>query len=178
MARRWADVAELIATQGLKGRFVARSVRGLPFLLHEGMRVSFVPPTLDGPRHVRVKSVQHTGQGDYLVEFKGVKGRDDAELVVGSHCLVSCDELPDGFDGMGAAATDRLVGYEVFDAIAGHIGTVVDITPMPTQDLLVIKRAEGEGEALVPFVDEFLVECDDAARELHLDLPSGLLDLA
>ena len=48
MARRWADVAELIATQGLKGRLVARSVRGLPFLLHEGLTVHFVPPTLDG----------------------------------------------------------------------------------------------------------------------------------
>ena len=61
MARRWADVAELIATQGLKGRLVARSVRGLPFLLSEGSAVFFVPPTLDGPRCARVRSVQHLG---------------------------------------------------------------------------------------------------------------------
>ena len=192
MARRWADVAELIATQGLKGRFVARPVRGLPFLLNEGMHVSFIPPTLDGPRHVRVKRVQHQGSEEYLVEFSGVKNRDAAELVVGSHCLVSCDELPEDFETMGLSAAELLMGYEVQDVSSGVVGYVRNVESLPMQDLLVVvcpyeeldedagedwlETLEGD-EGLIPFVEDFIVEVDQEEGVLVMDLPAGLLDL-
>lgn len=196
MARRWADVAELIATQGLKGRFVARSVRNLPFLLNEGMHVSFIPPTLDGPRHVRVKSVQHQGNDEYLVEFSGVKNRDSAELIVGSHCLVSCDELPEDYERMGLSEAELLKGFAVYDEKLGYVGVVKDVDLMPMQDLLVVvrdgadqrlldfedddenwlERLEGE-EVLIPFVEEFLIDIDEEELVLLMDLPTGLLDI-
>lgn len=174
MARRWADVAELIATQGLKGRFVARPVHGLPFLLDEGMPVSFVPPTLEGPRHVRVKSVQHCGSNEYLVEFSGVKNLDTAERIVGSHCLVALEDLPDNFDMLSANLADYLDGFEVRDVRQGLIGIVVDVEAMPTQDLLVVRTPDG-AEALVPFVDDLIVELNPEEGFVSMDLPGGLL---
>ena len=175
MTRRWADVAELIATQGLKGRFVARSVRGLPFLLEEGMKVDFVPPTLNGPRHVRVVSVQHTGADDYLVAFSQVEDRDTAESLVGSHCLLSREQLPDDFDDLLRADATHVSGYTAVDEELGMLGPIVDVREMPMQDLLVVER-EGE-EVLIPFVDEFVVDVDEDEGIVRLRVPQSLLSL-
>ena len=174
MTRRWADVAELIATQGLKGRLVARSVRGLPFLLHEGITVHFVPPTLDGPRTASVRSVQHLGSQEYAVQFSGVSKRDTAELLTGSHCLVARADLPDDFEDIVRSSAEYLSGFLVVDEVLGDIGTISDVREMPAQDLLVV-TAPG-GEVLVPFVEDFIVEFDDAERVLYMDLPDGLVD--
>lgn len=176
MARRWADVAELIATQGLKGRLVARSVRGLPFLLSEGSAVHFVPPTLDGPRRARVRSVQHLGSDEYAVEFDKVRDRDTAELLTGSHCLLAYDDLPDDFDDILHANAEYLEGFLVVDRTLGEIGRIADVREMPTQELLIVESAAGE--VMIPLVDEFVLEFDDDARVLTMDLPRGLADSA
>lgn len=175
MTRRWADVAELIATQGLKGRFVARSVHGLPFLLEEGMEVDFVPPTFDGPRHVRVASVQHTGDEEYLVSFSKVTDRDTAEPLVGSHCLVSYDQLPEDFEELLRADSGHVSGYRVVDEALGMLGPVVEVREMPTQDLLVVER-NGE-DVLIPFVDEFIVDINEDEGIVRVNLPAGLVEL-
>ncbi len=174
MARRWADVAELIATQGLKGRFVARAVRGLPFLLSEGSAVYFVPPTLDGPRKARVRSVQHLGSDEYAVEFDCVKDRDTAELLAGSHCLVARADLPENFEDIVRSSAEYLAGFVVVDETLGEIGSIVDVREMPTQDLLIVEGPYGE--SMIPFVEEFLVEFDDVERVVYMDLPNGLID--
>lgn len=174
MARRWADVAELVATQGLKGRLVARSVRDLPFLLEEGMPVHFVPPTLDAPRQARVVSVQHLGGYDYLVEFDAVSNRDAAESLAGSHCLVDREFLPPDFEEL-LRGVQGAVGFSVHDEAIGLVGQVVGVREMPMQDLLVVAR-EGE-EVLIPFVDEFVLDIDEDARIVRMSLPAGLVEL-
>ena len=174
MTRRWADVAELIATQGLKGRLVARSVRGLPFLLHEGLTVHFVPPTLDGPRSACVRSVQHLGSEEYAVQFGGVSKRDTAELLTGSRCLVARTDLPQDFEDIIRSSAEYLSGFLVVDELLGEIGAISDVQEMPTQDLLVV--AAPGGEVLVPFVEDFIVEFDDTERIVYMDLPDGLVE--
>lgn len=175
MTRRWADVAELIATQGLKGRFVARSVRGLPFLLEEDMEVFFVPPTLDGPRSARIRAMQHAGSEEYLVDFGEVRDRDTAELLVGSHCLVSRAQLPDDFEDLLRSDASQVGGYRVIDENLGLLGPVVDVLEMPTQDLLSVDH-HGE-EVLIPFVDEFVVRVDEESGVVYVNVPASLVSL-
>ena len=49
-------------------------------------------------------------------------------------------------------------------------------SPSATQPLLTVRRAEG-GEALIPLVDEFIVDVDEDGRRIDVSLPAGLLDL-
>ena len=175
MTRRWADVAELVAAQGLKGRLVARSVRGLPFLLREGMSVDFVPPTLHGPRHARVTFLQSAGGGDYLVGFNDVCSRDDAESIVGSHCLVSRELLPDNFDELQRFDSQHVRFYCVQDKNLGTLGLIIEVREMPTQDLLVVEH--NAKEILIPFVDEFVLGIDEESKVVYVNVPQGLLDL-
>ncbi len=175
MARRWIDAAELIATQGLKGRFVACSVRGLPFLLKEGMLVHFVPPTLYGPRHAYVTSVCHIGSGKYLLAFDVVQSRDEAECIVGSHCLVSRDFLPDDFDGHLHPKPQGVEGFVAQDTNLGSLGLIVEVREVPSQCLLVVDH-DG-AEILIPFVDEYVLGIDEEAKLVWVSAPQSLLNL-
>jgi 16S rRNA processing protein RimM len=47
---------------------------------------------------------------------------------------------------------------------------------MPTVELLVVRRQEGE-EVLVPFVREIVRGVDLERRELDLELPEGFLEI-
>ena len=46
---------------------------------------------------------------------------------------------------------------------------------MPTQELLVVEGIAGE--AMIPLVEDFIVDFDDDARVLTMDLPAGLVPL-
>lgn len=169
----WTIVAETVKAKVAQGGLVARSVAGLPFLLACGMEVAFVPPVLDAPRRGTVASVTDAGKGAHLVTFDSVPDADTAAALVGCKLLVRRADLPElALDERG----DTVVGYTVRSASDGVIGTVSGIIDNPGQSLLAVARADG-GEALIPIVEEFVLDVDDAARTIAVDVPSGLLEL-
>lgn len=173
--RTWIDIAELAHTKNLNGGLVARSAAGLPFLLHEGMSVALVPPVLDAPRNVVVESVQMRNDAEALVFFEEVTTAEVADALVGCHCLARRDEVDLGeFEDMNDLPSWE--GWQVFDAREGFVGTVSGIDERPYQPLLVVAR-EGRADALIPLVEDFLVNVDEEARRIDMKLASGLLDL-
>ncbi len=172
--RTWANVAELTKAKTLSGGLLARPTQGLPFLLHEGLEVAFVPPQLDTPRCARVTSVSESSKGAYLVCFDSVETIEVAERLVGCCCLVRRDELP---KEALATEADALVGFEVHDTRTGYIGIVGELTENPAHPLLSVTRAEGEEPVLIPLVDAFVETIDEECHRITTTLPEGLLDL-
>jgi 16S rRNA processing protein RimM len=64
-------------------------------------------------------------------------------------------------------------GFKVFTDAPEAIGMITGFGSNTVQDLLQIKTATGEYE--VPFVDAFVKKIDYEKKEIHLDLPFGLL---
>ena len=152
---------------------------GLPFLLEEGMEVTFVPPVLRIPRSGKVSALEEVGEGRYMVWFDCIDNRTDAEKLEGHFCLVRTSVLPEGFADQG---TLDLVGFSVVDEAGKLIGTVQGLEENPAHALLVVKRGGSsddseQDEVLIPLVDEFLVAVEEEAREIRVTLPEGLLDL-
>ncbi len=173
--RAWIDVAELAHIKNLNGGLVARCAAGLPFLLQEGMKLALVPPVLDAPRNVCVESVQMRSEYEALVFFEEVKDADVAEALVGCHCLAKRVDV-EPFLEEEYSDLPSWEGWLVFDAAEGYVGTVSYIDDRPYQPLLVVAR-EGRDEALIPLVEEFLVDVDEASRRIDMKLAPGLLDL-
>lgn len=172
--RTWRDVATLVKTRGLNGRFVARPAASLPFVLEEGMQVAFVPPQTDCPRRGVVSSVAERDDGSYEVSFDSVTDEDVARCLVGSHCLVRRSDIED-VDGDEPA--EAWVGWSVLDASGALIGEITGFEDNPAHLLMEVERPDNAGSALIPVVDEFIVQVDDDARTVVTELPAGLLDL-
>ncbi len=169
----WVRIAEFTKAKHLKGGLVARSVAGLPFLLEEGLHVAFVPPQLDVPREGVVEDVREDPKGGFVVTFDTVRDVDAAEQLVGCFCLARREDLPDDVLELQEGGIE---GYSVVDESAGLLGTAVAINEMPGQHLLEVAREDG-GTVLIPVVDEFLAGVDEEARCIHVNVPSGLLEL-
>ena len=108
-----------------------------------------------------------------LLGFEEVLDRNQAEALRGPRLVFDTDsELETDDDAwyehelIGLAAR---IGSE-------EVGKVVALTPMPAQDLLVIKTAAGE-EVLVPFVTEIVPEVDIEAGFIRLTPPGGLFEV-
>ena len=192
----WTNIAALLSAKTKEGGLSVKPTEGLPFLLTEGLEVTFVPPLLRFPRSAKVARVEHPSSDRYLVYFEGIDTRNDAELLEGHFCLVRTSDLPEGFE---LADERALVGYIVVDALRGTVGKVIRMEENPAHPLLVVLPEVGSGsaedddgkvlpeesdmtdsanrEVLIPLVDAFIRDVDEEAGILHVSLPDGLLDL-
>ena len=171
--REWADVAVLLKTKNLKGGLVVQGTAGLPFLLQVGDEVAFVPPQTDLPRRARVASVLEGDGYTAQVLFEGV-GEDEARGLVGCHCLVRRSMLADELYAEEPALWE---GWRVVDESAGEVGEVAGFAENPGQSHLLVRRADGRGELLVPVVDDIVLHVDAGERLVRVALPNGLLEL-
>ncbi len=173
--RGWVSIAYLAKPKNLNGGLVARGASGLPFVLYPGLRLAVVPPQLDAPRTLTVREASERADNEALVFFEEIADLSAAELLAGCELLAREDEV-DLSVLEDAEELPAWEGWEVHDGVAGLVGEVVEVAERATQPLLTVRRPEG-GEALIPLVDEFIVDVDEAARRIDVALPTGLLDL-
>ena len=171
--RTWKNVATLVKTKGLQGRFVVRSAAGLPFLLEEGMQVAFVPPRTDLPRTGVVDFVRPIDDDTYEVGFDSVTADTDVHGLVGCRCLVKRSAID---ESALVEAPGFWMGWNVELVSGEEVGSVVDLIENPGQSLLEIER-DHANNAFIPVVDEFIVSIDEEAKRIVVDVPAGLLDL-
>lgn len=169
----WTRVAQVVKTRNLKGSIVAHGADGLPFLLFEGLRVSFTPPTLEGPWQATVSRVQPLKEGSYEVDFEEIDSIEKAEAIAGSYCLALRADLPERTDEV---PEDDLMGYDVEDRAEGYLGTVSDIMASSVQEVLVVDGPRGQ--VMIPFVDAFIMQVDHASKRIDTCTPSGLVGLS
>lgn len=178
----WANVATIGKAKNLKGGLLVYAREGLPFLLEEGMEVTFVPPVLRLPRAGRVTSITPQSQGAHLVFFDTIDSIDLAERLQDHSCLVLKSDLPEDFD----RGLFDLVGFALLDPKATIIGRIVALEENPAHPLLVVDaNASAPQDTLdqdatfirIPLVDDFIVSVDKATETIVMDLPEGLLDL-
>lgn len=173
--RGWMSIAYLAKPKNLNGGLVARGASGLPLVLRPGLKLAVVPPQLNAPRTLTVSEATERAEGEALVFFDEVDDLSCAELLAGCELLAREDDI-DAAILRDAETLPDWEGWSVHDAEAGLVGEVAEVSERATQPLLSVRRPEG-GEALIPLVDEFIVEVDEGARRIYVALPAGLLDL-
>lgn len=112
-----------------------------------------------------------------LVRLAGVTDRDAADALRGSLFVIDSDDLPP----IGEPDTyydHQLEGLQVRTVAGENIGVVAEVLHTAAGELLSVRRPEGGGEVLVPFVGAIVtsVSLDDGS--LEIDPPDGLLDLS
>ena len=165
--RGWMSIAYLAKPKNLNGGLVARGASGLPFVLHPGLTLAVVPPQLDAPRTLTVSEVTERAENEALVFFDEVSDLSSAELLAGCELLAREEDI----DASVLEEAEALPAWEGWS-----VHEVVEVAERATQPLLTVRRAEG-GEALIPLVDEFIVDVDEDDRRIDVSLPAGLLDL-
>ena len=117
----------------------------------------------------------HSGQ--LLVAFAGITDRTAAAELTGSWLSVDSSQLP-AISDPDEFRDHELIGLSVRTPAGDPVGVVADVLHYG-QDLLVVRRADGQDEEhLVPFVKAIVPEVDVPGGVLVIDPPPGLLDQA
>ena len=116
----------------------------------------------------------HSGQ--LLVSFAGITDRTAAAELTGSWLSVDSGQLPE-LEDPDEFRDHELIGLSVRTCSGDQVGVVTGVLHYG-QDLLVVRRPDGPGEYLVPFVKAIVPEVDVRAGVLVIDPPPGLLDPA
>lgn len=107
-----------------------------------------------------------------LLKLVGVDTPDQAESLRGATVHVRADALPPL--APGEYYLSDLVGAQVFVG-SEEVGTVVEVRPYPTVDVMVIENAEGR-RFEQPIVDYWLEHVDVGRGHVRLVSKDGLVD--
>jgi 16S rRNA processing protein RimM len=153
------DVFVAVRTDDPEARFAAGSVLA-------------TDPAEVGPLTV-AQARDHSG--NLVVSFAGYSDRTAAETLRGVRLVIDSDDLPPS-DDPDEFHDHELVGLAAELGDGTRLGTVTEVVHGPAGDLLAIER-EGGGEALVPFIREFVPEVHLGAGRVVVTPPEGLLEL-
>jgi 16S rRNA processing protein RimM len=113
--------------------------------------------------------------GKLVVAFAGYPDRTAAEQLRGVRLVIDSDDL-EPLDDPDEFHDHELLDLAVVTADGTAVGTVGEVIHGPAGELLAIRRTDG-GEALVPFIREFVPTVDIRGGRIVIDPPPGLLEL-
>jgi 16S rRNA processing protein RimM len=164
-------VARIGRAHGIRGEVSVEVRTDEPELrLGPGAVVATDPPSA-GPLVIATGRV-HSGR--LMLRFEGVSDRNAAEALRGVLLIAEVDpeerpEDPEEF------YDHQLVDLCVVTRDGEQVGRIEEITHLPYQDLLVVRRPDG-GQVLIPFVSAIVPEIDLSEQRAVIDPPPGLLD--
>lgn len=166
----YRNIGKLVAVHGLQGELVLlhrlgkkTSLRGLKTLFLEEKKDEMLPWFIES---TRVK-----GEQEIFVKLEGLDTKEAARRVVQREVWLREVDF-EQFVGKGAPIS--LVGFHLLDA-GRDLGEIVEVIEQPHQ---VLCRIDLEGkEALIPVHEGTLRRVDQKKREVHVELPDGLLDV-
>lgn len=115
----------------------------------------------------RMQVREHSG--DIVAQLMGVADRDAAEALKGATVQVSRSHFP-ALDDDEFYWVD-LIGMAVDNLQGEALGTVADMMDNGAHPILRVKPAADDNaqEMLIPFVDQFVIKVDRAARKITAD---------
>jgi len=116
--------------------------------------------------------------GRLLVRFDALPDRTAVTAAQGTELFVSEEAARTALADPDFYYNSDLIGLEMIDGTSAEaLGRVTDVIEMPAQNLLEVRRAQGEGTFLVPFTAAFVNAVSLEAGTVHVTLPEGLADL-
>lgn len=159
-------------TQGRRGEVAAELHTDFPERFRERRKLFAL--AADGSRRPLDLETSWEHKGGIVLKFRGVDSISDAEQLVGSEIQIPQEERAPLKPG--AAYVADLIGCEV-TADGRELGRVEDVQFGAGDAPLLVIRAEGDKEYLVPFAEEFVRSLDVERKRLDMALPEGLLEL-
>ena len=107
------------------------------------------------------------------LKLEDIDDRDAATLISNKDIYLPLDQLPKLGDD--EYYLHELKGMMVFDKTEGEIGTVEKVMDHSSNPLIQI--IIDQNEVLIPLIDDFIEKVDKQKREIHVDLPEGLIEV-
>jgi 16S rRNA processing protein RimM len=158
-------------TQGRRGEVAVELHSDVPDRFHVGLRL-FALAQDDSRRELLIEELW-PHKGDLVLKFAGVDSISDAEILIGSELQVPQGERAQLEAGWNYVSD--LIGCTVFDA-GREIGQVEEVQ-FGTGEAPLLIVGTGSRRNEIPYAEAYLKSMDLEHRQIHMQLPEGMLDL-
>ena len=110
------------------------------------------------------------------MRLAGIADRDAADAMRGVLFVVDAADLPP-IDEPDEFYDHQLEGLLVRTSDGRDVGNVTEVLHTAGGELLAVRRDDGTGEVLVPFVAAIVTSVSLADHVIEIDPPDGLLEL-
>jgi 16S rRNA processing protein RimM len=171
----WVDefvtLGRVFKTQGRRGEVAVELHSDVPGRFREGLALSAL--ARDGGRREVLVVDFWPHKGALVLKFAGIDSMSDAETLIGCELQVPRGERAQLESGW--TYISDLVGCVVFDGVR-EVGIVKDVQLGAGEAPLLVVSA-GKEEREIPYAEVFLKRVDLAGKQIHMQLPEGLLEV-
>jgi len=168
--KHYRSIGKLVASFGLKGEIVLQHSLGKKSSL-KGLEVMFVEQKKDELLPYFIESTRIKSDTEIFIKLEGVDTKEKTFPLLQKQAWLPEEEFA---KFAGKSAPIALVGYHVVHD-GTDLGEILEIIEMPHQ--LLGRIVVNGKDALIPMHEETLLKVDKKKKEVHVQLPEGLLDI-
>ncbi len=170
MAEQYRNIGKIVAVFGLQGEVVLLHRLGKKTSL-KGLKTIFLEERADEMLPWFIESTRMKSDTEIFVKLEGLDTKEAARRVVQKEVWLAQVDFE---QFAGRSAPISMVGFRLWDGSV-DLGEILEVIEQPHQ---VLCRIDLSGkEALVPLHEQTLRRVDAKKREVHVELPEGLLDV-
>ncbi len=173
----WLIVGLITSPQGINGKIKVKSLSDFEERFTKpGIR--WIQKENEPPRVLElISGFKKPGKESFVITFKGITNRNEAEKLKGYRVLVKVDEIPKL--NKEEFHLTELINLNVKILENNKLKTIGKVINLENEknNLLVIKLQKNDRDVLVPFVKEIIPEIDIKNKFLIITPPPGLLEL-
>ena len=170
MGENYRNIGRLVAVYGLQGELVLLHRLGRKTGL-QGLKAIFLEERKDEMLPWFIQGTRVKGDEEIFVKLEGLDTKEAARRVVQKEVWVTEKDFA---QFAGKSAPISMVGYRLIDGGA-DLGEILEVIEQPHQVLCKIDLAGKE--ALIPVHAATRRPVAQEKREVHVELPDGLLDV-
>jgi 16S rRNA processing protein RimM len=170
MSNNYRNIGKLVAVFGLQGELVLLHRLGRKTSL-KGLKTLFLEERKDEMLPWFIESTRIKGEEEIFVKLEGLDSKEAARRVVQKEVWLTEADFE---QFAGKSAPISLVGYHLVQG-AEDLGEILEVIEQPHQVLCKIDL--GGKEALIPVHEGTLRKIDQKKKQVHVELPDGLLDV-
>jgi 16S rRNA processing protein RimM len=166
----YCSIGKLVATFGLGGELVLRHELGKKTALKD-LEALYIEVKRDELLPYFITTARAKNEEEIFLKLEGIDTKEAAQKIVQKQVWL---EESDFHQYAGKSAPISLLGYHIIDN-GTDIGEILEVIEQPHQ---VLARIDLDGkEALIPIHQQTLLNIDKSKKQVHMELPDGLLDV-
>lgn len=168
--KNYLSIGKFVATFGYKGELVLQHHLGKKTSLKD-LEAIFVEDRKDVMLPYFIEAARIKNEQEIYIKLEGINAKESAQKLVQKQLWLKEEDF---HKYAGKKAPISLLGFHVIDN-GTDLGEITEVIEQPHQLLC---RIEKEGkEILIPLHEDTLQKMDNKKKQVHVNLPDGLLDI-
>lgn len=168
--KNYHSIGKLVASYGLKGEILLQHSLGKKTSL-KGLEVIFIEQKKDELLPYFIQSTRIKSDKEIYLKLEGIDTKERTYPILQRQVWLPQEEFE---KYAGKAAPISLLGFHILHG-KEDLGEILEVIEMPHQ-LLGRITLNGK-DALIPLHEETLLKVDRKKKQVHVQLPDGLLDV-